>query len=793
MDNTAASMAIRIDAEVSGAVSGLKKVEKQLDSLVPGGQAVSNIFQRIQFGMLQIVQGTVRNSLVNITSAMKGMVSAGVKVAETLESAAVGFETILAPGQDVNALLLDIQKNAVKTPFDTDALTLSTQKLALISKNGLVAENTVLDLGRALAAAGRGTAELNRMATNLQQVGTNALITERDIREFGNAGIDITDIVLRFSDAFKESNNEMTKAAAKDWLKNISNPYEVLTDALHKAGQSTDGFAGIYEKGASTIKQANENMSDSIGIFSYRVLEQANVLDKVKNVFSELQNNLFLDETFTANTIEAIRHLVDMINELDIIRPIIEGIKNVVSAFATGQFDNVIVFFRELFNAIKQFSGIQVITNAFKVLIDLFSDNHTAEEVGNVANQIGTLVRYFLELKFVLSVTNYMANFLGTIVKVGMAVSQVVPVILNFVQGLKLMSAGGIKFIAVGALIVGAILLIQKYGDQIGEVFANIGQFFANIGQAIGDAVKNFATFGRNIMVGLWNGIAEGAKMVFEQVKNVAIGIQNIFKSIFRIASPSKVMRDEIGRYIDEGIAEGITVYYGDIANAAEEVLTKLVAMQDEYVRELGEFGALDLVQSVKVYKEFASLYAKGSKARYEMDQKVHDAETKIVKEMINLINDYNKAWDKAYQKAKDYYDMFEYTQASLTRSTKSVIEGLTRQNDNLTKYYNNIAKMSRMGFDDDFMSYIYEQGLDAASEVAGLADATAEEIEEINNLWSTRGKVAADIATLNTKQLKEDTLEELDYLQTGLETKVLDYYDTGTSLCKFCHISHIL
>ena len=783
MDNTAASMAIRIDAEVSGAVSGIKKVEKQLDSLVPGGQAVANVFQRIQFGMLQIVQGTVRNSLVNITSAMKNMVNSGVKVAETLEAAAVGFETILAPGQDVNALLLDIQKNAVKTPFDTDALTLSTQKLALISKNGLVAENTVLDLGRALAAAGRGTAELNRMATNLQQVGTNALITERDIREFGNAGIDITDIVLRFSDAFKESSNEMTKAAAKDWLKSISNPYEVLTDALHKAGESTEGFAGIYEKGASTIKQANENMSDAIGIFSYRVLEQANVLDKVKNVFSELQNNLFLDETFTANTIEAIRHLVDMINELDIIRPIIEGIKNVVSAFATGQFDNVIVFFRELFNAIKQFSGLQVITNAFKVLIDLFSDNHTADEVANVANQIGTLVRYFLELKFVLAVTNYMANFLMTIVQVGSTVMQVIPSLVSFAKGLGMMSAGGIKFIAIGALIVGAIILIQQYGDQIAEVFSNIGQFFANLGSAIGNAVKQFATFGRNIMVGLWNGIAEGAKMVFEQVKNVAIGIQNIFKSIFRIASPSKVMRDEIGRYIDEGIAEGITVYYKDIASAAEEVLTKLVALQDEYVRELASFGALDLVQTVKVYKDFAALYAKGTKARYEMDEKVHDAETSIIKEMINLITDYNKAWDKAYQKAKDYYDMFEYTQATLVRSTKSVIEGLTRQNDNLTKYYNNIAKMSKMGFDDDFMSYIYEQGLDAAAEVAGLADATAEEIEEINNLWATRGKVAADIATLNTKKLKEETLEELDYLQSGLETKVLDYYDTGTYL----------
>lgn len=781
MDNTTASMAIRIDAEVSSAITGLKKVEKQLDSLVPGGQAVANVFQRIQFGMLQIVQGTVRNSLVGITSAMKGMVSSGVKVAETLESAAVGFETVLRSGEDVNALLLDIQKNAVKTPFDVDALTLSTQKMALITKNGAQAERVILNMGKALAAAGRGTAELNRMATNLQQIGTNAFVSARDIREFGNAGIDINRIVSEFSETFKQTGKDATEVT--DWLKEIDDPFSVIVNAINAAGESTEGFAEVYEKGAQTIKQANENMSDSVAIFSYRVLEQAKVLDKVKNVFSELQNNLFLDETFTANTIEAIRHFIEMIDELDIIRPIIDGIKRAVSAFATGQFDNVIVFFKELFNAIKQFSGIQMITNAFKVLLDLFSDNHTAEEVKNVANQIGTLVRYFLELKFALSVTNYLANFAGTIIRVGMAVSEAVPSIINFVRGLSTMSAGGLKFVAVAALIIGAIILVQNFGDQIAEVFSNIGQFFADLGKSIGNLVKDFATFGYNIMAGLWNGIAEGAKAVFEQVKNIAVGIKNIFKSIFRIASPSKVMRDEIGRYIDEGIAEGITMYYGDIASASEDVLSKLVEMQAEYVKELGDFGALDLVQQVKVYKDFANLYAKGTKARWEMDQKVHDAETAIVKEMINLIDDYNKAWDKAYLKAKDYYDMFEYTQATLTRTTASVIEGLSRQNDNLTKYYNNIAKMSKMGFDSNFMEYIYEQGLDAASEVAGLADATAEEIEEINNLWATRGKVAADIATLNTKKLKEDTLDELDYLQSGLETKVLNYYETGTYL----------
>lgn len=779
--NDSASMRIRIDAEVSGAVRGLQQVSKQLDAIVPGGKQVSQILQRIQFGLLQIVQGTARNAFVSVTSGMKNMVSAGMQVAETLEAAEVGFESILAPGQDVKALLLDIQKNAVKTPFDVDDLTASTQKLALITKNGAQAEQTILDLGAAVAAAGRGNAELNRMAVNLQQIGLSSKATGRDLKEFTNAGVDLVGLVAEYSIAFKQTGKDASEAM--DWLKTISNPYEVIAEVLHKAANENGRFADIYEKGATTIKQANENMQDSMAVFSYRVLEQSKILDKAKNIFSEFQNNLFLDDTFTANTAAAIKHLIDMVNELDVIRPIIDGIKKAVSAFASGQFDNVIVFFRELFGEIKKFSGLQTIINVFKVFLDLFSDNHTASEVGNVARQIGTLVRYFLELKFVMGVTTYLANFASVLMKIGMGLTEIVPALKAASSAFLQLFSHMNKWTIIAGVVIGAIVLISKYGDQLGDLFSDLGKFFADLPKSIVGVVKDFISIGYNIMAGLWNGLVQGAQAVFNAIKDLGRQIVSGFKSVLGIHSPSTLMRDEVGRYIDEGIAEGIRQNYKSIASATEEVLEELVKLQQNYVKELSDFGALDLVQTVKVYKDFAQLYKKGTKARIEMDDKVHDTEVSIIKEMISLIETYNKKWDKAYQSAKDYYDMFEYTQTTLTRSTASVIEGLQRQNDNLTKYYDNLKKMSEMGFDEDFMSYIYEQGLDAAAEVNGLADATAEEIEKINQLWATRGQVAGQIATLNTKKLKEETLEELDYLQSGLDTKVLNFYESGQYL----------
>lgn len=775
MDSTVANGQIRIDADVSQAVAQLNRVSKSIDSFIPGGRAVSKITERISGGFLQLVQGVSRNIFQSVTQGAGQFVSAGQEMAKTLESSKAAFDNLLGSAEDAEKLLLDIQKNAIKTPFDVDGLTEATQKLTLITKDGAKAEQTILDLGKALTAAGRGDAELRRMATNLQQIGTNAYVSARDIREFGNAGINIIELVSEYTGKALDETQE--------WLQEISNPYEVITMALNKAATDTGKFADMYTKNAETIKQVQENLNDAVGIFSYRIQEQALAIKKQKSAMEKF-SKLLVDDTFTANAIEAVRKLVDLVDELKIVEPIIEGIKNAVSAFASGQFDNVIVFFRELFNTIKQFSGIRVITNIFKVFLDLFSDNHTAEEVQRVAREIGNLVVSILELKMAIKIGGYMGNLATAFINVYNGAMVVIPAIRNLITsvgGFTTVLSGGAS--AVLAVVAAIALFANITGSDIGGLFDSITEGIKSFIKAAAQFVKQFIDFGWNLMVGLWNGIAEGAKAVIQGIKEIGETIIETFKNVLGIHSPSTRMRDEVGQYIDLGIAEGIKRYFGPVVQAAEEVMEELVDLQAEYVKEMNDFGALDLVQQVNVYKEFAALYVKGTKARLEMDGKVHDAETAITKEIISLVEEYNKQFNKATLAAKEYYDMFEYTQASLTRTTSSVIEGLKRQNNNMVKYYQNLKAISEMGFDSDFMAYVYGQGMDAASEVAGLANATQEQIDEINELWKTRGKVATDIAVLNTKELKEETLEQIGYLQTGLETEVVNVYDTGTLL----------
>ena len=63
---------------------------------------------------------------------------------------------------------------------------------------------------------------------------------------------------------------------------------------------------------------------------------------------------------------------------------------------------------------------------------------------------------------------------------------------------------------------------------------------------------------GSDVVKGLWNGIKDMGSWIGEKIKGFGSGVLNSLKNFFGIASPSKLMRDEVGRYIAEGIGVGI-------------------------------------------------------------------------------------------------------------------------------------------------------------------------------------------------------------------------------------------
>ena len=101
--------------------------------------------------------------------------------------------------------------------------------------------------------------------------------------------------------------------------------------------------------------------------------------------------------------------------------------------------------------------------------------------------------------------------------------------------------------------------------------------FFSNAGSLLVDA-------GRQIINGLIRGITGAVSGAISAVKNAVGSIINGAKSLLGIASPSKVFRDEIGKYIPEGLAIGIERSTPDATKAIQGMTDSLMVQAQTLV-----------------------------------------------------------------------------------------------------------------------------------------------------------------------------------------------------------------
>ena len=97
--------------------------------------------------------------------------------------------------------------------------------------------------------------------------------------------------------------------------------------------------------------------------------------------------------------------------------------------------------------------------------------------------------------------------------------------------------------------------------NSIVNAFSNIKSKFSEIWRKIKSAfnVKEMLSIGKDIVSGLWDGITNKVSWLKKKIKGFVGDVTGWLKKFFKIESPSRIMRDEIGKYIAEGIGVGIT------------------------------------------------------------------------------------------------------------------------------------------------------------------------------------------------------------------------------------------
>lgn len=147
----------------------------------------------------------------------------------------------------------------------------------------------------------------------------------------------------------------------------------------------------------------------------------------------------------------------------------------------------------------------------------------------------------------------------------------------------------------VWSLLSQAISKAANFVSQFGQKATQAGRTFTtNIVNGVKSIPSKMVSIGSNIVKGIWSGISGAGSWLRSQISNFASNIVKGFKSSFKINSPSKIMRDIIGKGIVEGIGVGID-------NEEDSLLTKADKLAGNVVDTMnGNIATTNLFDTAK-------------------------------------------------------------------------------------------------------------------------------------------------------------------------------------------------
>lgn len=355
-------------------------------------------------------------------------------------------------------------------------------------------------------------------------------------------------------------------------------------------------------------------------------------------------------------------------------------------------------------------------------------------------------------------------------------------------------------------LIDGVANGVKKAGESMATAAKNaFSKFKAKItGSEVATELKNIGKY-------IIDGIVGGIKNSLSKIANVAGKIKDTLlsklKGLFKIASPSKLMKEEVGAYIGEGIAVGIeesgqmavdaaeTVANGiidafagtetaveyarrtaqKVGDVLERELTKQNAALQEMQKQTDAQQAAEELADHK--KQLAEKNAELNKAKKKDRQKIlkeiaeiedtwnkkqakaeKAAEQQALQERISLLKQFQQKYEAALDtierkqdslqsKLADYGELFERVK---TEDGKELFQLGNLKDDikQLEKYGDALDKLKEKGISDSLMSEIAGMGVgDALDYMNKLLSMSDTKLDEYVSLFEQKQQMAQGVA----------------------------------------------
>ena len=595
--------------------------------IVPSAQGIKASIQEVMGKPLEEQadkSGTTFGSM--LVSKIKGAItiagigkflSASLTEGGALQQSIGGIETLF--GNSANVI-----KKAAQTAFKDAGVSANTYMEQTTSFSASLVSSCGGNTAKAAEIAKRAMVDMsdnaNKMGTDLQDI-QNAYqgfakqnYTMLDNLKLGYGGTK-TEMarLIKNASTYKDS-QEKLNVSVKDGdmsFSNIANAISVVQDHMKISG--------------TTAEEASTTLTGSFGMVKASVQDFLGALSTGDGVWRTFKNTISSLGTFIGgNLLPMIGNIGSSIvsiltNSFNNMPGILDTVQKIASSIA-AQAPQFIKSGFEMLNKLVDgiVSALPVMIAKIPTIISTFA---------NIINDNGpTVLMCGLKLiaKLALGIIQAIPTLIVNIPKIITAIVDVWSA-FNWINLGKMAITGlgnGIKALfgflkgtgkeALDTVLINILMLPERLralgGKGISGLVSGIKSLFGALGgaakkifeiivKALASLPSKMLSIGKNIIEGIWKGIWSMGAWITKKIGDFAGGIVKSFKGFLGIHSPSRIMRDMVGRFIGEGIGVGIL-------GSFDTVRKDIAAFNDSLIDEFNKSDSLGASMTFSAVRE---------------------------------------------------------------------------------------------------------------------------------------------------------------------------------------------
>ena len=586
----------------------IAKSEKALNDMNKELKATSGIdMSKLKDGLKKVgdVALEVSKKLMQVTAAvggaLAGVVAAGVKSYADLEQNLGGIETLFGESADK---VVENAKNAYKTA----GVSANEYMEGVTSFSASLLQSLGGDTAKAADVADMAFRD---MADNANKFGTDMSSIQSAYQGFAKQNYTMLDNLKLGYGGTKTEMERLLKDAEKISgvkydIKNLNDVYEaihVIQEDLGVTGTTAEEASETISGSAASMKAAFDNFLNGSGGPEELAEAVTNMLKNVGKAIAKLAPSIL------SGIVTLIQQLLPQVVQLltSLIPQLLTAITNMINTLLQMILQNtsqIAATITNLINLIIQFittnlplllqAGItilltlvdgivgaiptlaealpEVITTIINVLIENIPAVLEAaiELLMALVEAIPVIIEALVDAlptiidTIITTLLDNLPMLLEACIKLFMALVEAIPqVVIQLVKVLPTVVTSTVKTLwdNRGKILEAGKKMLLNIRDGIvnnlHELTTKVKEIPGKVKDWIGEGLQKLHDVGDNFVKGIWQGISDGLGWIKNKLKEWVGNVVDFCKKILGIKSPSKVMADQVGKFMAEGIGEG--------------------------------------------------------------------------------------------------------------------------------------------------------------------------------------------------------------------------------------------